>query len=215
MELSAGKIRQDNKLQKVLASKWFWVLSICFLFSYPLIRAVNRELPPPRPTLYQVPEFTLKNEMNKPFGSKDLKGKVYVASFFFTSCSATCPKLMAKMQKIQKRVRGLRQTIALVSFTVDPEEDSPEKLFKFSRKYKANPYIWRFLTGEREVLTKLLVKGFKVPMSGVKDPDIVDLAHTEKFVLVDKVGGIKGYYGTDQSGIDRMMIDIGLLANGI
>ncbi len=222
MSTVIGYVRKNTFFEKLVANKLFWFLFIAFTFSYPIYKSVVRELPPPLPKLYKVPEYTLTNSFNKPFGSKDLEGKLYIAGFAFTSCPTTCPALMEKMDKIQKRVRGLGTNIALVTYTVDPEYDTPEVLFKFARKRHANPYVWTFLTGSEADLKKTIIDGFKVPM-GKREPisgnvdgeevSLIDIAHSEKFVLVDWNGYVRKYYETDKHSINQMMIDVGLLAN--
>ena len=126
------------------------------------------------------------------------------------------------MEKIQKRVRGLGQKVALISFTVDPLTDTPEVIYKYARKRRANPFIWSFLTGTREQMKNIILDGFKVPMGekeemhGLVDGEEVtmfDIAHTEKFVLVDHEGYVRSYYDSTKDGINQMMIDAGLLIN--
>jgi len=151
-----------------------------------------------------------------------LEGKFYIANFMFTSCPTSCPALMAKMDLVQKRIRGLGTKAAIVTFTVDPEVDTPEVLYKFARKRHSNPFIWNYLTGTQAELEKVIVGGYKVPM-GTKEPvekqlaegkiSLFDIAHSEKLVLVDDRGQIRGYYGTERVEMDRMMIDLGLLVN--
>lgn len=217
-----GYIRKESKLEKLVGNKFFWVLFFAVTFSYPIYRSMNRVLPPELPRLGKVPYFALTNGFGKPFGSKDLKGRIYMASFMFTSCPTTCPGLIQRMKVAQKRLKGLGQKVALLSITVDPITDKPEVLYKFARKNKANPYVWHFLTGSRDELRSLLIDGFKVPM-GDKEPvegvvgddkvTLLDIAHTEKLVLVDENQNIRGYYSTDKLGMDKMMIDVGLLIN--
>jgi len=221
-QILTGYFREDNFFQKLIRKKSFWLLFWVLSFSYPVYRSMNRILPPPLPVYYQVPEFKLTNEFNKTFGSADLKGKFYIANFMFTSCPTTCPALMAKMDLVQKRIRGLGTKAAIVTFTVDPEVDTPEVLYKFARKRHSNPFIWNYLTGSRADLEKIVIDGFKVPM-GKKEAvekqleekkiTLFDIAHTEKIVLIDDKGQIRGYYGTERVEMDKMMIDLGLLVN--
>ena len=117
-------IRED-KLAQLVSSKLFWTLFVFVVFSYPLVRSMYRELPPELPKLFKLNEYELKNEFNLPFGSKDLKGKPYLATFAFTSCPTTCPGLMEKMQVIQKRVKGLGTKVGMVTYSVDPANDTP------------------------------------------------------------------------------------------
>lgn len=222
MSTMTGYIREENWFYKMIRMKSFWIIFWLLSFSYPIYRSINRTLPPPLPVYYQVPEFTLTNEFNKPFGSKDLKGKFYIANFMFTSCPSTCPALMEKMDLIQKRIRGVGTKAAIVTFTVDPQTDTPEVLYKFARKRNSNPFIWNFLTGSKADLQKIVVDGFKVPMGEKaevakkleeKTITLMDIVHSEKVVLVDDRGQIRGYYSTDKFGMDRLMIDMGLLVN--
>lgn len=175
---------------------------------------MNRDLPDPLPVFYTLPEFKTVNEFGKPYGSKELKGKVFIANFAFTSCTTVCPPLMKKIQKVQKRIRGLRGAVSLVTFSVDPVTDTPKTLFKYSRKLQTNPQLWTFLTGEENEMRSLLIDGFKVPMGNKeKAKHMYDIAHSQRLVLVDRKGQIRGYYSTDKASIDKLMIDTGLLAN--
>lgn len=221
-QTATGYYREDNWFQKLIRRKTFWLIFWILSFSYPVYRTLNRTLPPPLPVYYQVPEFSLTNEFGKPFGSKELQGKYYIANFMFTSCPTTCPALMAKMDLVQKRIRGLGTKAAIVTFTVDPEVDTVEVLYKYARKRHSNPFIWNYLTGSKADLEKIVIDGFKVPM-GKKEPiekqvaeekvTLFDIAHSEKLVLVDDKGQIRGYYGTERVEMDKMMIDLGLLVN--
>ena len=192
---------------------WFWVLFCSFFFAYPIVRSVNRKLPLPNPVLYQLPQYELINQYGKPFGSEQLAGKFYIAHFFFSSCPTICPELLGKVQTIQHRVRGLGTKVALVSLTVDPETDQPARLFKTARQYRANPHIWYFLTGEQSAIKDLATHGFKLPMGEAEGGTLYDIAHSEKLVLVDHQGRIRGFYASDKTGINQLMIDLGLLVN--
>lgn len=219
---STGYFREDNWFQKLVRMKSFWLIFWSLSFAYPVFRSLTRTLPPPLPVYYQVPEFTLTNEFKKPFGSNDLKGKIYIANFMFTSCPSSCPALMEKMDTIQKRIRGVGTKAAIVTFTVDPTTDTPEVLFKYARKRNSNPFIWNFLTGSEKDLKKIVIDGFKVPMGNKESVEkkleaqtitLMDIAHSDRVVLVDDKGQIRGYYSTDKVEMDRLMIDVGLLVN--
>ncbi len=206
--------RNSNFVEKLVRSKLFWVLMTGFFFSYPIFRSVTRELPADLPVLATVPEFTFTAENGENFGSEDLKGKVYIANFIFTKCQTVCPALLNRLQSVQHRLRGVMDRAAIVSFTVDPENDTPAVLFDKATQVKAKPTVWRFLTAPVEQTHKLLVDGFKVPM-GKKEfaNNVWDVAHSEKLVLVDKQGQIRGYYSTEKDSINQLMIDTGLLIN--
>ncbi len=216
-------IREDNKLERLIRKPIFWLAFTMLVFSYPIIRSVYRTLPPPLPVHGEVPAFNLKTEFGESLSNKDLKGKVYIASFFFTKCPTDSASRMAQLKKIQKRVRGLGQNIAMLSITVDPKNDTQNVLYKYSRELKTNPHVWKFLTGEEEKIRTLLVDGFKVPMGQYKKlegvvldgdvPELYTIDHSDKLVLVDAEGKIRGYYETGKNDINKMMIDVGLLVN--
>lgn len=217
-----GYRREKSWLERTLRKPLFWVLFCSLSLVIPVLKTINRELPPELPVLFEVPEFNFTNQYGKPFGSNDLKGRIYLANFLFTTCPTTCPALVNQLKVVQKRVRGLGQKVAIVSFTVDPDNDTPEVLKRYAKKNKTNPFVWSWLTGDKADMKKLLVHGYKVPMGdGMtvekkvdrSDVSVWDIAHSNKIVLVDVAGRVRGYYGTDMEGVNKLMIDLGLLAN--
>lgn len=216
MEAAIGSSfsRKSNWIEKIVSSKLFWLLACTFLFAYPISKSINRMLPDDLPILGSVPDFRFTDENGNSFGTNELRGKVYIANFMFTSCQTACPILLKQVQMVQHRMRGVIDRAAIVSFTVDPDTDTSKVLFEKARELKANPVVWRFLTASVKDTKKLLVDGFKVPV-GDKEiaRSVMDVAHSNKFVLVDKEGKIRGYYASDKDGINKMMIDTGLLIN--
>jgi protein SCO1 len=217
-----GQLREKNLLERIVASKAFWAIFLLLSFSYPIIRSVNRELPDRLPVYHKIPQFNFTNEMGQKTSSESLKGRVYMANFIFTTCPTSCPGIVEKLRKVQKRIRGVGDRAKIVTFTVDPENDNPEVLYKFARKNGINPKLWTFLTGDYDAMNKLIVGGFKVPMGKLEevnkkfnDSDITmfDIAHTEKIVLVDQLGQTRGYYSLDDESVNRLMVDVGLLVN--
>ncbi|MCB9094512.1 MAG: SCO family protein [Halobacteriovoraceae bacterium] len=206
-------IRKNNFIERLVLKKWFWVLACVFFFGYPILRSLNRDLPPELPVLYKIPEFRLFDENGKVFTSHDLQGKPYIANFHFTSCPTICKETMEQTQIVQKRMKGLGTNIQIVSFTVDPEVDTPKKLFKHARELKANPFIWKFLTGSEEELKKVVVDGFKAAMGEKTNDNMYDIAHSSRFFLVDEKGQLRALYEMKKESINKMMIDIGLLVN--
>jgi protein SCO1/2 len=206
-------IRKSNVVETLVRSKLFWVLFILFGFSYPIYRSMNRILPPDLPVIATVPEYALISENGQRFGSKDLKGRIYLANFVFARCPSVCPKMLGDLEKIQKRIRGTGKKVAIVSFTVDPKNDNEKVLFDLARMHHANPHVWTFLTGsDKEAMFKLYRDGFKVGVE--QNPtDMFDIAHSEKIVLVDGESNIRGYYSFNTDDINKLMIDVGLLIN--
>jgi protein SCO1/2 len=162
----------------------------------------------------QLPAFSLVDQRGQPFGLEDLKGHVWVADFVFTSCPSVCPKLTRRMRQIQHRARHLGDVFHLVTFTVDPTNDTPPVLAAYAAEYKADTRRWTFLTGPLEDVEPTVIKGFKMAM-GKEDAGggMFSIFHGEKLVLVDREGFIRGFYDADDAGVSTLLRDVGLIAN--
>lgn len=171
-----------------------------------LMRPLLRREPPPPPVLRQLLPFELVDASGKAFGSADLRGHVYVASFFFTRCPSICPTLMKRMAELQRRYRedGL-DAIRLVSITVDPDYDTPERLREAESRYGVDGQRWVLLTGGRPLIRELAESGFQVPVGETRGTNdgLSDIAHTGKLMLVDGNGALRGYYDSDERGLDE------------
>jgi cytochrome oxidase Cu insertion factor (SCO1/SenC/PrrC family) len=166
----------------------------------------------PLPVLGEVPEFSLLERNGAKVGLADLKDHVWVANFVFTHCAGPCPLLTSRMAALEKRL-GELPDVRLVSFTVDPERDTPEVLREYANVYGAGGR-WFFLTGEKRALYELIMSGFRL---GIDDGSAVTagapgpgtITHSVRFVLVDKAGRIRGYYdGTEASLPDKLLPQI-------
>jgi protein SCO1/2 len=170
-----------------------------------LIRPFLRYEPKPPPVLSELPAFALLDTAGKPVGKETFAGQVWITSFFFTRCPSVCPLLMAHMAELQRRFADAGVTgVRLVSITVDPARDTPEVLREAEPRYGVDPARWTLLTGDPARVRELLVSGFKVPGldAGALAGD--DIPHTTKVVLVDGSGRIRGYYDTDERGLDEV-----------
>lgn len=203
---------KPGKLGALLGKPVFWVVLVGLLSLVPLAQGLARSLPEPPPKMYALPEFELTSDRNVPYGSEQLKGRVWVASFVFTSCPSVCPALMEKMQEVQHRTRNAGAAVQLVTFTVDPENDTPEVLRAYADRFHASSYRWTFLTGDYTVLEDTIVDGFKLAMG--KDADnLFEIFHSERFVLIDQEGRIRGYYEATDEGVEKLAGDITLVLN--
>ena len=172
-----------------------------------LFGAACRAQPEPPPRLGQVPEFALTDQNGRPFTRQTLAKKTWVAAFMFTRCPTICPRITQKMKQLQRK-HG--QKLWLVSFSVDPEHDTPEVLRAYAAKNGANLASWSFLTGDSEVIRKTAEKGFKLAVEGKVDTNAPDLGllHGSHLVLVDGEGEIRGFYRTDDdTEIERLLAD--------
>jgi protein SCO1/2 len=164
----------------------------------------------PLPVLGTVPTFELTSQTGKAWSSKSLDGRVWVANFVFTRCPTICPAFTAKMARIQKKTAD---EVSLVSFSVDPEFDTPAKLAEYATKYEATPR-WTFLTGERPAIEAVVVKGMMQPM--VKgDGSLMSIGHGSYFVLIDGKQQIRGFYRfNDEDSVQQEVRDAAALVAG-
>jgi protein SCO1/2 len=152
-----------------------------------------------------VPAFQLTNQNNQPFGSTQLVGKIWIADFIFTSCPGPCPMISSRMAELQKPLE--KTDVHLVSFSVDPEKDSPEVLRSYADKLKAQPARWDFLTGSKSAIYDLTKNGFKLAVSDGSEEAGVPV-HSTRVVLVDRHGEIRGYYeATEPDAITKLLAD--------
>jgi protein SCO1 len=160
---------------------------------------------------HTIQSFTLTNQFGEKFSSNELKNKVYVVEYFFTTCSTICPKMNQQMEWLQKQFRG-NENFKILSFTVQPEIDSVPLLKEYAEEHNALKGQWHFLTGDKKVLYKLARKSFFVlkPAEAQNLGDAnSDFIHTNNFVLIDKNQQIRGYYdGTSAKEIDKLAKDI-------
>lgn len=160
---------------------------------------------------HTVPSFQFKNQFGKDFSSQSLNGKIVVADFFFTTCPGICPKMTTQLSRVQEAFKE-NTDFRIVSFTVDPERDSVEALKRYADEFKADPTVWTFLTGNKDSIYTIAQKGFFV--SALKDTSqaLPDFIHSDKLILIDKRGWIRGYYnGTDRKDVDRLIREIQVL----
>ncbi|MFO0589079.1 MAG: SCO family protein [Polyangiaceae bacterium] len=204
----------EARISGLVARPLFWIVLLLLIAAYPIGRALARPLPTPPKMRLALPAYELRNQKNEPFGSKDLAGKVYVADFIFTSCPSVCPKLTKRMEQISRRTKNMGTSLQLVTFTVDPENDTPDKLAEFAAKHHTNPTRWTFLTGSLAGIETTVIKGFKIAM-GKEDvgEGLFSIFHGEKLVLVDGDGNIRGYYEADDDGVATLIRDADVLVN--
>jgi protein SCO1 len=157
-----------------------------------------------------IPQFDLTAQDGHPFHSQVLAGKIWVADFIYTTCPGPCPRMTSQMREVQDAILKIPQDVAdvrLVSFTVDPSEDTPPVLAAYAKVHGALSSVWYFLTGPVSTLQMLDRNAFKLG-----DIDAT-LQHSTRFVLVDGQGRIRGYYDTSEaSAIPKVISDINALA---
>lgn len=165
-------------------------LAIAVLFAVAACRP-QHELP----KLYPVPDATLVDESGKPVKLSSFNGNVTVYDFIFTTCAGTCPIMTNNMRALTQEIDG-KAPVRFVSITVDPTRDTPAVLAKYAKRVRNDPR-WTFLTGDRDTIVDVSVKGFKLT-AGDPTPGGEALLHSSKFAVADRNGVIRAYFdGTD------------------
>ena len=152
-----------------------------------------------------LPAFSLQERGGKTVTNTDLQGKVWVVDFIFTRCPNVCPDLTRRMRDIREKLdeQGGRDVV-VVSITVDPKHDTPKVLADYANNFHADP-SWLFLTGEPRAVYELVTSGFKLAMA---DPDESVPGHSNRFVLVDAQGRMRGtHVGTEPGAVDALVKD--------
>lgn len=159
-------------------------------------------------TIYHhVPEFEYLNHDSVMVYSKDLKDRVWITDFFFTKCPTICPPMTSQMKRLSDNISDLSDKVYFLSFSIDPERDTPNQLREYRKKYEINAKNWHFFTGDEEA-THLLAKEF---FNGAERNEDIDggFGHTSYFALVDKEGLVRGIYdGTNAEQVDQLEVDL-------
>lgn len=166
---------------------------------------------------HRIGDFSFLNQNGDVVTLDSVKGDVFVAEYFFTTCGTICPVMTQQMTRVQKRFKD-NDDVKILSFTVDPANDTVEVMRKYASKHGAVDGQWHFLTGEKDKLYSLARNSFFVlkPAEAANLGDAnSDFIHTNNFVLVDRELRIRGYYdGTSIESVNELMSDIDLLVKG-
>jgi protein SCO1/2 len=171
--------------------------------------------PPARPHLPRmsvIPPFTLTERSGRIIKNTDLDGKVWVADFVYTTCPGPCPLVTAEMAKIQQAEAG-DPHVQLVTFTVDPQTDTPAVLAAYADKFHADPDKWWFLTGPEKPLYALIENGFLQAVQDNRGQPQQDgqftVTHSTYLALIDANGTMRGaYQSQDPDECKQLLSDI-------
>jgi protein SCO1 len=192
-----------------------WALAVCVVLAATVACTPASTLP----VLFPAPQFDLIDQTGRPFSSSHLAGKVVVANFVFTTCTDICPLLTATMAQVRdqlKQAKLLGEKAAIVSFSVDPEHDTPEALAAYGERFGATPSEWRFLTGQRQTIDDLLIGGFKVgrPPPAARTPGgTPEIIHTNRFALVDPRGQVRALLDGEALDVPSVVEEVRRLAS--
>lgn len=163
---------------------------------------------------HTIGSFSLTNQNGEIVTPDEVKGKIHVAEYFFTHCGSICPVMNEQMQRVHRKFKS-NDDVKILSFTVDPENDTVARMKWYADKHHASGSNWHFLTGDKEALYQLARTSYFTlkPAEARNLGDAgSDFIHTNNFVLVDRELRIRGYYdGTNQAEVTKMMRDMELL----
>ena len=156
--------------------------------------------------LWSVPDFNLIERTGKPVTLSDLKGKVWIADFFYTTCPGPCPMMNSRLSELQKLLAG-ESDVRLVSISTDPVKDTPEILQQYAQRFEASDR-WLFLTGDKAHIYQLANDGFKLSL--METPEAAEpITHSTKLVLIDRNGTVRGLYeGVGEEDTSRIVRDV-------
>ncbi|HEX4448724.1 MAG TPA: SCO family protein [Polyangiaceae bacterium] len=207
--------REERQAQRGYWAKRLGLRILVMCFGLGLVTAfgyyTREHGPAPALKVYgHVPTFQLQDQKGAPFNDGALTGHVSVVDFIFTRCASSCPELTAQMAQLQGRLASAGSNAKLVSFSVDPENDTPPVLAEYASHAGADPARWSFVTGPVDSMKAAVVTGFKMAMEKLpKGTNDYDVTHGDWFVLIDPRGDIRGYYTVDEpKDLDRLMHDV-------
>jgi protein SCO1 len=167
------------------------------------------------PPLGTVGPFWLTDQDGRTFTEASLDGKVWVAAFLFTRCPTVCPEMVRRMRGLQEQAKARGVPLELVSFSVDPENDTPEVLRAYATAQGLDTRNWRFLTGDSAVIRATAEKGFKIGVEGTPKAgeQHFGITHGTHLVLLDTRRTIRGYYqSSDPVRVHALLEDAARLA---
>ena len=158
----------------------------------------------------QVTDFTLTERSGRLFEGASLRGKIWLADFFFTACPGPCLLMNARMQEIDQALVRDHADVRLVSFSIAPQEDSPEVLRRYAMRFHAPADRWSFLTGDKATIYNLAQKAFLLPLidnsKGQVDPMDGEFIHSTRISLVDRYGVVRGSYDSSAPEVTQKVL---------
>jgi protein SCO1/2 len=198
--------------------RWLIIVLGSLIVLLALYRISQQAGVPPQaklPHISTIPAFSLTERSGRTITNADLSGKIWVADFVYTTCPGPCPLVTAELAKIQQAEIG-DPNVQLVTFTVDPNSDTPAVLAAYADKYHADPNKWWFLTGPQKPLYALIENGFLQAVQDNHGQPQTDgqgpVTHSTYFALVDAQGSVRGaYQSQDPDECKQLLHDIGVL----
>jgi protein SCO1/2 len=168
----------------------------------------------PLPELGQVQQFALTDHGGGAVTLSSFASKPWVAAFMFTRCPSICPRITQAMKALQAQAKQRNLQVQWVSFSVDPDNDTPAVLREYAQKQGVDLANWSFLTGDLAAIRKTAEEGLKQAFEGTADPSKPDfgITHGSHLVLVDRKGTIRGFYrSSDETELQKLLADLSRL----
>lgn len=162
-----------------------------------------------RSSNHQIADFSLVAQTGVPLTRDDVIGRPHVASFIYTRCTGICPAMVTQLAKVQKAIAG-REAL-LVSYSVTPQDDTPEMLAAFGELRGIDPGRWKLVTGDPEQIYALARTSYFADDGRLEAGKAAtdQFLHTEKVLLVDREGRLRGVYNaTLPHDIDKLIADL-------
>ena len=167
---------------------------------------------------HKLADISLQNQLGDTITWDSLKGKIIIADFFFTRCPTICPGMTMNMKRLEESIHNGKRVgdktnklVHFLSFSIDPERDSVERLKYWANRFQIDPEKWWLLTGDKKAIYDFALNEVKL---GLIDGDGVDtnFVHSDKFILIDSNRHVRGYYsGLDSVSLSKLSNDLVLL----
>ncbi|HEY1684848.1 MAG TPA: SCO family protein [Tepidisphaeraceae bacterium] len=207
-----------SKRKKILATS-LWVIAVLAMAALVAclseIRAHEARAAQVQPTVgepafpeFNVADFSVTDQLNRPVSNQSLKGHVWVAAFIFTRCTQLCPMMSTELAVLQHKITN--PSVKIVSFTVDPQYDTPAILKTYGQRYNADSDRWFLVTGNQKTIGDVATS-LKLGVALGPNPNV--LTHSDKLVLIGPDGVSRGVYsGIDENDIKKLAADADKLA---
>ncbi len=170
------------------------------------VTLATRPADPKLDDLGSVPAFSLVDERGQPFTEAALRGHVTIVSFIFTRCPDICPVTSMKMEHLQEQLFDVGDRVKLLSISIDPAYDTPERLTPYAARYHADATRWRFITGPVDRVHDLVEKGLMTSMIPEGDVNgVPKITHRGYLALIDPQLHIRGFFEQDDPGLQMLV----------
>lgn len=201
----------SKRTTTIILVSFFIVFSAVFMtYFYRVTREAPKKLNILGNPGHKVGDFSFTNQEGQTVSLANVDGKIRVVNYFFTTCKGICPRMNENMTKVYQAYRG-NNDVLIMSHTVDPKKDTVGAIKAYSLRFDADPKQWLFLTGDKKALYQMAREEYLVTV--VDDTATVDIEadfiHSERFILVDKGGRIRGQYnGLNNGEVNQLIGDI-------